>query len=535
MEKNKYFKNKLKSFGLFLICIFSLCYVVFLRVFAEINIKFSFFDFPVFVGEILLVLCFILSVFLIDFKKLKPVHFVIGFFCAFFLAKAFLGYHVWGPLAFRHAALFYYTSFFVFGYLFYRKGFFSERKKVVFILSAILIFIFRNFYEYWAVSIFILTSVLILSLKNKSVRLLFSLLLLVVFPYKVLFMTSRTFLLSQFLTVLFAVTALFKISKVKRFYKIGLSLFGLLIASLFMIKYSSLNAVSSIFNVKETYALFKEKDLEIKEKQKKFVSKEIKMVSLYNPNEAYEVSELIEKTKKFRNDLIEKNIIRDEKTLENNVIESESPAVSIAKEKTLKNDNSKKTEIFKNNVIESESSALSISKEKALKNDNSETIKSLKISKPVGRNLKVAYVNSVFRLLIWRDMIVETFKEKALLGIDFGRPLRSNSLEVLDWGSSEWMRDGWIEPHNSYLNVIYRAGVVGLILILVLIFMLFDVIRKFIILKSVKGILLSSILIGWFVAANFLPILELPYTAILIWSLFGMTIAYLRELRAVSM
>ena len=51
-------------------------------------------------------------------------------------------------------------------------------------------------------------------------------------------------------------------------------------------------------------------------------------------------------------------------------------------------------------------------------------------------------------------------------------------------------------------------------------------ISKFIYLKSITGVLLCGIIINWFMAANFLLIFELPYTAIPIWTLFGLTFAY---------
>ena len=104
--------------------------------------------------------------------------------------------------------------------------------------------------------------------------------------------------------------------------------------------------------------------------------------------------------------------------------------------------------------------------------------------------------------------------------------MRSTSLEALRWGESEWSRDGWVGTHNSYLEMIYRAGIVGLLTILVMLGLLFIMIKKAIQYRSLTGVLLCGIIIDWFVAANFLLILELPYTAIPIWTLFGLTYAY---------
>ena len=90
-------------------------------------------------------------------------------------------------------------------------------------------------------------------------------------------------------------------------------------------------------------------------------------------------------------------------------------------------------------------------------------------------------------------------------------------------------RDGWIAAHNSHLHVIYRAGIVGMLWVFTYLSLLFKMIGQFVRQKSLTGILLCGIIINWFVAANFLVTLELPYTAIPIWALFGLTVAYSQE------
>ena len=142
--------------------------------------------------------------------------------------------------------------------------------------------------------------------------------------------------------------------------------------------------------------------------------------------------------------------------------------------------------------------------------------------------------NAVFRLLIWRDMFRDLIKEKPILGFSFGKPLRSISLEILGWGASEWARDGWVAAHNSYFDIIYRTGMIGVLFIWAIFFMLFQMIRRFVQLKSVVGVLLCGIIINWFIAANFLVIFELPYTAIPIWTIYGMTFAYCYKSREID-
>jgi len=55
-------------------------------------------------------------------------------------------------------------------------------------------------------------------------------------------------------------------------------------------------------------------------------------------------------------------------------------------------------------------------------------------------------------------------------------------------------------------------------------------IKNFLLCRSLTGVLLCGIIVNWFVAANFLLIFELPYTAIPIWTLYGMTFAYFQKL-----
>jgi hypothetical protein len=146
-----------------------------------------------------------------------------------------------------------------------------------------------------------------------------------------------------------------------------------------------------------------------------------------------------------------------------------------------------------------------------------------------GYNLTTGLNNAVFRLLIWRDMIVALRDKKPILGFDFGLPLRSISLEILYWGWNDWGLNGWVPAHNSFLNIIYRAGILGIAFIATLFIILSRMVKGFVKQRSIVGILLCGVIINWFVAANFLLILEAPYSAIPVWSLFGITLAYFHE------
>jgi hypothetical protein len=138
--------------------------------------------------------------------------------------------------------------------------------------------------------------------------------------------------------------------------------------------------------------------------------------------------------------------------------------------------------------------------------------------------------DSVFRLLIWRDLVREIAVYKPVLGFDFGKPFRSKSIEILNSATSEWLRDGWIAVHNSFLNIIYRAGLLGIVLIGMLVGCFVYMTKVFVRKRSVVGLLLCATILLWAVAANFAVILELPYTAIPFWTLYGVALAYAHQL-----
>ena len=142
------------------------------------------------------------------------------------------------------------------------------------------------------------------------------------------------------------------------------------------------------------------------------------------------------------------------------------------------------------------------------------------------RNLGVANANILFRIFIWEDMWQELYPRRLLTGVGFGQPQRSSSLEILTWASGEWSRDGWIMPHNSFFHMIYRAGIIGLLIVGGLLGAFVYLTRVFLRRRDISGILLISVLVYWCLMAMFSVTLELPYYAILFWSLMGMIFAY---------
>lgn len=137
--------------------------------------------------------------------------------------------------------------------------------------------------------------------------------------------------------------------------------------------------------------------------------------------------------------------------------------------------------------------------------------------------------NSAFRIFIWEDARDELLTNKPVFGFDFGKPFRSPKIEMVRWALDEWTRDGWIAMHNSYLNIVFRAGLVGVVLICVLVWFYAWAVRMFIRSRSLAGLLLCASLLVPLVAAFFSVTLELPYSAIPIWTLFGMMLALARQ------
>jgi len=146
---------------------------------------------------------------------------------------------------------------------------------------------------------------------------------------------------------------------------------------------------------------------------------------------------------------------------------------------------------------------------------------------------RVAYNNVLFRLFLWRDMALEFFSDNVVTGVPFGRPFRSRSIEIIQQAKSEWSRDGWIEPHNSFLNMIYRGGIVGVLLVGMMIFWIGRFFVVFAKAGSYRGIMMTSVLVQWNIVACFMVIYELPKYAIPIWIWWGITYFYYKKQKSV--
>jgi hypothetical protein len=142
---------------------------------------------------------------------------------------------------------------------------------------------------------------------------------------------------------------------------------------------------------------------------------------------------------------------------------------------------------------------------------------------------------TLWRLFLWRDIFNELFRKKAIFGIDFGKPLRSPTMEKLryltgiGWSLGDWL--GWVEPHNSYIHILYRTGIVGLVFIIVIWTFFVRMFLSFIKNRSFIGITLSAAIFCYLILSNFIVFLELPRFTIPFWCLLGFTYAYSKQIK----
>ncbi len=429
--------------------------------FAELSIQFSFLNFPIFIGEVLTLFCLGLLFIKSELKvrNLKRWQYVLAAYICFVLAKTFLGYCIWGPLALRHAALFYYPIFVVFGFSFFKREYFKEEIK--YFISALImgLFVYGEIFHYINFTLVIVGVVTTFSIRNKVLRYVLLSIFLFLTPYEKLFHTSRMMIVANLTSMAFLIVFLMPSLRIKkriRFVVIVLSMFLVVLGVREFPNKAAFKSIISFNKMQEAFNFYDER-VQLEKNRYQFVK--LNESAVYNPN-----------TKK-------------------------------------RTKNQRKSG-----------------------EEGSSSIKPVDEKEEYVKRFHGDVNNAVFRLFIWRDMLERMTEKKSLLGFDFGEPLRSISLEILKWGSGEWTRDGWIAAHNSYLHIMYRTGIVGILFIIVCLGLLGKMVFGFIVFKSVKGILLSSTLIGWMVAANFLLIFELPYSAIPIWTLYGVVLAYYHSL-----
>lgn len=489
MQINKV--DTIDDIGVILVGIFSLGYCVFVRRFAKLIIDLPGISFPVFIGEVCLVIC--LSLFLLKWAitphRFRLWHGVLIGYCAFVLIKAFYGYAKWGPLAFRHAALFYYPLFAIFGYNFYRHDFFNTEKIFLLLLTFIIMFAIGNYYPYATFTCFVLAAILtakLFGVKHRALQYFIILLFLFVGAQNLFFQGGRALLLTNIISSLFIILIPFFILNIRFIHRVIVALSLTCIFLLGVFGLADKMVLRTATNFKQTMHIYNLYNNMLLKEKSSFNMTKANQIRIYNKEDDEYVGVQTEGDKK--------TYIYNKVPVPAGVMRQNRIRAELAKIDSIFLQPSGKGDLKEGRYL---------------------------------RDLDSATTNSVFRIFVWKDLLEDINREKRLLGFDFGKPFRSKNIEILYLASGEWERDGWVAAHNSYLELIYRAGIVGVIFILVLFTILFRMIWQAVYLKSLKGILLCGALINWLLVSICNVILEMPYNAIPFWFLFGMSCAYL--------
>ncbi|MDD2653616.1 MAG: hypothetical protein PHI86_00720 [Candidatus Omnitrophica bacterium] len=472
-------------FCIFGIGLFCLLYSLFANNFAKLNIRFEFVNFPIFIGEILLGTCFILLTYKTTKLKAKLGiwHYLFLAFLGFIVLKALSGYYKWGALSFRSAALFYYTIFAIFSYYFYNKNIFEKisiKLAILILLTTLASLAYPSLYFQFIYYILILA--IYISFEYRFLKLVG----LIIFIYFIfignLFNQTKGMFISLWVSIIYLLFIVYPLLiikiknwKFKSFSYLAPFIILLLIFN-FLVNEKMHKRIQIWANIKGTINDFMVFNKELHSAR-----------TLYKPKDSN-----IKLYSEYR--------IPDEKS-----------SVSIPKQ-------------LVGIVYETIELPIDYYKEKIKKVDNQsqQTV----ISRSGGQD----EYNILWRMFVWRDMVSEVYHDKIILGEDFGKPFRSVSLETsnqlsgIGWHTGSDV--GWLEPHNSYIHILYRAGIMGLLFIIFIWGLFIKLTIDFITRRDFIGLLLSSALLFWLVLANFIVFLELPYFAIPFWSLFGLTLAY---------
>ena len=433
------------------------------RTFAETTVKFTFLNFPIFIGEFLLAGSMALFVIRNAFINgaFKKWHIGVYLLLGFIFTKAFFGYVYWGPLALRDAALFYYPLFGLISFVCYRANYLNKWMILIYYAALMWFYFDAPFNEYWLMPRIYLGLILSYLFPDRRIGALMALGIIFCTPFKLFIDTSRSVILGNFISIAFLLIFLPLMTEPRKRVKfLGCGLLILVIFSAYVFHFSGSRPAEGLLAVDKLNNSLSEMENEINGKKTSFKQQELKIVMLFNPNE----------------NVLTETVLQSQGST--NVAVQPAPP----------------------------------------------TIEGMRVVEPTGSTKGMKLGNSVFRILLWQDAIQEIVKEKKPLGIDFGKPFRSENLEIIRAAVNEWQRDGWIAMHNSYLNILYRGGLFGILFIAMVVFLYIRMVWIFLRSKSLVGILLCASLIVPLVAAFFAVTLELPYTAIPIWTLFGLTL-----------
>lgn len=509
-----------------LIAVLIFFYSMFGAHFSEINIQLPFLDFPIFVGELVMIFClFVLFIHhLMGIIRWKRWHVWVLVYFAWVIFKAAEGYMNSGAYALRNAALFYYPVFVVF------VAYFLGNLKVVHRIEWVILFspVFLAVIAFVSVQayLFVLALCVALGISHRWIRWVFIGFLIGFFLFQFPLLSSgRGCFIGIVVGIFFLVWYGAQLIRVPLWKQAAL--FFIIIGLFFMVLliWGDRNAMTSLVNPSQIITMYRDNVKTVDEHKDAFATRQLK-IKLYHNNSQYampaekallqkEVPSAAVVDSRQDSELGDKARYRKVGIVENNITHKGIPKTLVPQEEVAQ------SPVPQNQVTQTIASKLVTSKPQQY------------LKKP-GRNLDVAYNNALFRLFIWRDMVRELIKYRPVFGFSYGRPQRSVSLEILGWGQEEWLRDGWITPHNSFLHLIYRGGIIGVIVIGFILFSIIIMTMDFLRARSWRGGLLISVLVYWIINAQFGLILDLPYNAIIFWTLFGITWVYRNKFIAAS-
>ena len=297
---------------LFFLISFSILYSIFYSNFAEINIQLSFLSFPIFIGEILLILCSLFLFYKLLHKDIEINKcFVFLFF--FILLKAFIGYSVYGALAFRNAALFYYVFFAIIGYYFFQP--FCLKFRFVYIIlfglfvSLFLIgepFVQSFFYiNYGFFSLFFLNCVV----KKSKYSFIFIFIVILLLTIKIMPLLSRGIIVSFIISLMFLILILFfYFLDIKPKYKIFLCLIFFAVNLVNIILLANTESLKSLIKINHYVEEFQKVRKITKKNEEEFVFEKMN-VEIYQKNKN-DITTKIDKPVDLKN--LETLILQDE-------------------------------------------------------------------------------------------------------------------------------------------------------------------------------------------------------------------------------
>ena len=135
--------------------------------------------------------------------------------------------------------------------------------------------------------------------------------------------------------------------------------------------------------------------------------------------------------------------------------------------------------------------------------------------------------NTTWRLIIWKDIIKKSM-QKPILGYGFGMLYNNETLKDMGWQYGEDV--GFLDPHNSYLSILYRTGIAGLLIFLLFIISFFIKMIRFLrdcrdLAISVYMISILSAVIFILVISFFMVVLEGPFLGIFLWIFIGLALS----------